>query len=271
MKSIISMAAFTVAATLFMSCSNDDDNTITEGTTGEVELYFDNGVAGDALILGNSYTNSNDEALTINRLNYIISNIQLIKEDGSSYVYPKEESYFIISEEAGMKTVHLENIPAGDYKKITFGIGVDKQRYLQGETAQQSFWDLAAHHDLTWTWSTGYRYINFEGEFASPLIEGVLPFQVHQGSNSSTDNYREVTLDLPTNARVREGEMPNIHIKTDINVILDGTHKIKLGENLNGAGNAASIMGGENLINIAQNTLQMFTVEHVHNDGGHHE
>lgn len=271
MKSIISMAALAVAATLFMSCSNDDNNTIIEGTTGDAQIYFDNGVAGDALILGNSYTNSNDEVITINRLNYIISNIKLIKEDGSSYVYPKEESYFIISEEAGMKTISLENIPAGDYIKITFGIGVDQQRYLQGETAQQSFWDLAAQHDLTWTWSTGYRFINFEGEFASPAIEGVLPFQVHQGSNSSTDNYREVTLDLPTTARVREGEMPNIHIKTNVNVILDGANKIILADNLNGAGNAASVMGGENLIMIAENTLQMFIVDHVHNDGGHHE
>ena len=271
MKSIISMAAIVAATTLFMSCSNDDNNTIAEGTMGNVELYFDNGVAGDALILGNSYTNSSDEVLTINRVNYIISNIKLIREDGSSYTYPKEESYFIISEEAGMKTIHLENIPAGDYKKITFGIGVDQQRYLQGETAQQSFWDLAAQHDLTWTWSTGYRFINFEGEFAAPSIEGTLPFQVHQGSNSSTDNYREVTLDLPTTARVREEEMPNIHIKTDINVILDGANKIILADNLNGAGNAASVMGGENLIMIAENTLQMFIVDHVHNDGGHHE
>ena len=153
---------------------------------------------------------------------------------------------------------------------MRLGIGVDQQRYLQGETEQQSFWDLATANDLTWTWSTGYRFINFEGAFTANGSEAK-DFQVHQGSNTATDNYREVTLDLPTTARVREGEAPSIHIMADANVILDGINKIKLGDNLNQAGTAASIMGGENLIKIAQNTQSMFTVDHVHNGAGHHD
>lgn len=269
-KNTIALLALT---TFFVSCSSDDDTApITEGTTGDAELFFDNGVAGDEFILGNTYTNSNGESLTIDRLNYIVSNIVLIKEDGSEYVYPKEESYFVISEEANMLTVHLEGIPAGDYKRVRLGIGVDNARYLQGETAQQSFWDLAYANNLTWTWSTGYRFINFEGSFTSATIAEATIFQVHQGSNTATDNYREVTLDMPTTARIRENEMPNIHIKADANVILDGANKIILGNNLNGLGTAASVMGGENLIKIAANSLTMFTVDHVHNGAGsHHE
>ncbi|QEE48128.1 hypothetical protein FUA48_00605 [Flavobacterium alkalisoli] len=271
LKNTIVVLALTA---LFVSCSNDDDSSsVVEGTTGDVELYFDNGVAGDALILGNTYTNSNNESLTINRLNYIVSNFVLIKEDGTEFTYPKEESYFVISEEGDLLTVHLEGVPAGDYTKVKFGIGVDQQRYLQGESEQQSFWDLAVQHNLTWTWSTGYRFINFEGTYTSSAVEGEKTFQVHQGSNSATDNYREVTLILPTTARVREDEMPNIHLKTDANVILDGTNKIKLADNINEAQTGSAIMGGENLISIAENTLQMFTVDHVHNGShtGHRE
>ncbi|MHA3787602.1 MbnP family protein [Flavobacterium hauense] len=262
------IAAVVAAASFFVSCSSDDNTKVAEGTVGDAELYFDNGVAGDALILGNTYTNSNGESLTINRLSYIISNLVFIKEDGTEFVYPKEESYFVISQEAGLFTVHLENVPAGDYKKVRFGLGVDQQRYLQGETAQQSFWDLAAQNNLTWTWSTGYRFINFEGTFGTDAK----PFQVHQGSNTATDNYREITLNLPTTARVREGEQPSIHIKTNANVLLDGDTKIILQNNLNGAGTAAAIMGGQNLIDIAANSLKMFEVDHVHNgSGSHHE
>ncbi|WP_294820252.1 MbnP family protein [uncultured Flavobacterium sp.] len=267
-----SIAALAAAATLFVSCSNDDSTPVNPDAFGGVEIYFDNGVAGDALTLGTSYVNSNGESLTINRLNYVVSNFVLIKADGTEYAYPKNESYFIISQEAGKFTANLENVPEGDYKKVRFGIGVDQQRYLQGETAQQSFWDLATAHDLTWTWSTGYRFINFEGTFTAPGLSPDLIFQVHQGSNTSTDNYREVTLDLPTTARVRQGEIPSIHVKTNANVILDGQQKIKLAENLNQAGTGASVMGGQNLITIASNTLNMFTVDHVHNGGsGHHD
>lgn len=267
------IAVVVAAVSLFVSCSNDDDNTkVVEGTVGDAELYFDNGVAGDALVLGSTYTNSNNEALTIDRLSYIISNIVFIKEDGTEFTYPKEESYFVISQEAGLFTVHLEAVPAGDYKKVRFGLGVDNQRYLQGETAQQSFWDIAAANNLTWTWSTGYKFINFEGTFTSSASSEAKPFQVHQGSNTATDNYREITLDLPTTARVRENEQPSIHIKTNANVLLDGDIKIQLQNNLNGAGTAAAIMGGQNLIDIASNSLKMFVVDHVHNgEGSHHE
>ena len=266
-------AAVLSAATLFVSCNNDDESTRpVDGTTGDAELYFDNGVAGDALVLDTSYTNSNGETLTINKLNYIVSNIVFIKEDGSEFIYPKNESYFVISEADGRKTVDLHNIPAGDYKKVRFGIGVDQERYLQGETAQQSFWDLASQYEMVWTWSTGYKFILFEGTFTAPGVDGSKEFQVHQGSNTATDNYREVTLNLPTTARIRQGDKPSIHLKTNVNVLLDGDTKIRLKDNLNPAGTSSAIMGGQNLIDIANNSLKMFEVDHVHNGaGGEHD
>jgi len=280
------LALFLAFTGLLTSC-NDDDSTndgSLDGTFGDVELFFDNGVNGDALVLGSSYTNSNGETLTINRFNYIVSNVVLIKEDGTEFTYPKNESYFVISEETEAFTVHLENVPAGDYKQVKFGIGVDQQRYLEGETAQQEFWNLASANNMVWTWSTGYRFINFEGTFNTathanrheepgnpePGEGGMYNFQIHQGSNSATDNYRQITLNLPSTARVRTNEMPNIHLVADANVIADGTNKIILHDNLNTAGTNASIMGGENLIKIATNSLNMFTVDHVHNGAGSH-
>ncbi|OIQ21070.1 MAG: hypothetical protein BM557_04755 [Flavobacterium sp. MedPE-SWcel] len=267
----IKLAAFSMLTLFTVSCSSDDDSNaeVIDGTFGEVELFFDNSVAGDALVLGSTYTNSNGESLTIDRFNYIVSNVVLINAAGEEVVYPKEESYFVVSEENDLKTVHLENFPAGDYKKIKFGIGVDAQRYLQGETAQQSFWDLATANDLTWTWSTGYRFINFEGTYTGHHITDATPFRMHQGSNSATDNYREVTLDLPSTGRVRENETPSIHFVVDLNVLLDGDTKISLHDNINDAGTATSIMGGANLVTIAENSKKMFEVHHVHNASGH--
>ena len=275
MKFQLKNIAATLAVTaLVASCSNDDNSSsVAAGETGDAEFFFDNSVNGDDLLLStSSYTNSNGETLKINRLNYIVSNFVLIGADGSETVYPKENSYFVINEGTGAATVHLEDIPAGDYKAVRFGLGVDQQRYLQGETAQQSFWDIAAQSDLTWTWSTGYKFINFEGTFSSAGTNGEKDFQVHQGSNTATDNYREITLTLPNTARVRTNETPSIHIIADANKILDGATKIRLTEALNTAVTAASIMGGEKLIAIAGNTLTMFTVDHVHNGAGdHHE
>jgi|SRR5690606_17651416 len=267
-QNIKAIALFLFTTSFLISCSSDDTAAIDENTFGEAQLYFDNGVNGDKLILGASYTNSNNERLTINRLNYIISNIIFIKSDGTEYVYPKNKSYFIVSEESGINMINLTDIPAGDYKQIKFGLGVDNQRYLEGETAQQEFWDYATSLDMVWTWSTGYRFINFEGTFTSDSNPESINFQVHQGSNSATDNYREIMLNLPTTARVRMGDKPSIHIIADANVILDGINKIKLSDNINQAGTSAAIMGGENLVKIAANTQAMFKVDHVHNGSG---
>lgn len=267
LKNTLAILAF---ASLFISCSSDDDSKTISGN-GEMELYFDNSLNGDDLILGvSTHTNSNGETLKINKFNYIVSNFVLISEDGSEFVYPKESGYFVINEETKQTTFHLENIPSGNYTKIKFGLGVDNQRYLQGETSQQSFWDEAAANDLTWTWSTGYKFINFEGTFTAPAVTGEKSFQVHQGSNTSTDNYREFTVNLPNTARVRETESPSVHFIADANKILDGNTKIKLSESMNPAGTSSSIMGGAKLISIAENTTSMFTVDHVHAGGANH-
>lgn len=267
------IAAVIAAASLLVSCNNDDDNSkIVEGTTGDAELYFDNGIAGNKLVLGNSYTNSNNETLTINRLNYIISNVVLINEDRKAFTYPKESSYFIISQENNKLTVHLEDIPAGNYKQVKFGIGVDQARINQGEAAQQVFWNLAVANNLGTEWADGYRFITYEGTYTDPSAghdrHGEIPFAIYQ-RNDTSDNYREVTLNLPTTARVRQGDVPNIHLKTDVNVLLDGDNKILLHDNVDVTETAT--LSGDNLVKLANNTLKMFVVDHVHNGAGHHE
>jgi len=268
LKITIAILAFT---SVFTSCNNDDDSSQNLSGNGEMELFFDNSLNGDKLILGvSTHTNSNGETLKVDRFNYILSNFVLIDENGLEVAYPKESSYFIINEQTNQTTINLENIPAGNYKKIKFGLGVDAQRYLQGETAQQSFWDEAVQNDLTWTWSTGYRFINFEGVFTSPTLSGEKTFQIHQGSNTATDNYREITVDFPNTARVRQNESPSVHFIVDANKILDGNTKLKLSEAMNTAGTGATIMMGSKLISIAGNTTSMFTVDHVHAGGAEH-
>lgn len=262
----------TIAFGLLTACKNDDNKTEELNTPGKIEVFFDNGVSGDQLILNTStHTNSQNETIKINRINYIISNIVLVKEDGTEVVYPKNSSYFIINQEKNKKSFTLENIPAGKYKKIKFGIGVDEQKHLEGQSAQEDFWALAQENNMTWSWAAGYKYINFEGEFTSNDNSTPRNYKVHLGKTTADSyNYSEVTLDLPSLALVQGNRLPNIHIKTDLNVILDGVHKISLQNNLNPTGTSANIMGGQNLVYIAENIKKMFTVDHVHNGGYTH-
>lgn len=260
---ILTLLALTV---LFVSC-NDDDAENLDGTYGDAELFFDNGMAGNSLELGHSYINSNNETLTVERLNYIISNVVLIKADGTDYAYPKAESLFVINHETGQQTIHLEQIPAGDYKKVRFGVGVDAAQYALGQEAQQTFWDEAVASQLGTTWDASYRFINFSGTFTSPEVPVATPFSVYLYNSTY---YTEITLDLPTTARVRHEEQPSIHIKTDANVLLDGMNPIKLADNITGG--SAIVQSLDHNSAIEANITEMFTVDHVHNgEGSHHE
>ncbi len=250
---------------LLASCSNDDNNTLTgEGT---LEVEFDN-VFGSANLILNSQANvtSQGETLNVSDVKYIVSNIVLTKEDGTTYVYPKSESYFIVSEANALSQVlELENIPAGNYTGIQFGIGVDEAQYNLGQTVQGDFFAAAQNEDMAWSWSAGYKHLLFEGMFTSATVTTPTVFMVHTGKSGANYNYTTVSLSFPDKALVRTDITPDVHIFADVAKIIDGTNKIKLTDN-NMGGMGAMIMSGANLPLITANLSGMFAVDHVHND-----
>ncbi|MBL0014198.1 MAG: hypothetical protein IPP30_11025 [Flavobacterium sp.] len=264
-KTIIAALAITFA---FTSCSNDDDdatNTITgEGAIG---LEFDN-VFGSANLILNTQINttSQGENLKVSDVKYIVSNIVLTKEDGSTYTVPKSESYFIVDEsDEASQTIELSNVPAGNYTKVKFGIGVDQEQFNLGADGQGDFLTLADSKGMMWSWSAGYKFVKFEGLFTSASVATDTEFMVHTGQTGTDYNYTEITLNLPEQATVRTTITPDVHIFADVAKIIDGTNKINLSDN-NMGGMGAMIMGGANLPLITANLSGMFTVNHVHND-----
>jgi len=265
MKSIYKLSTVLFLSILLASCSSDDDSTQLSGT-GMVKIEFDNSVSGDDLILGSSYTNSQNETLTIERLNYIVGNFRLTDEDGNIFTYPKDTGFFITSEETGKTEVVLYDVPAGKYTSITFGIGVDQEKYLLGAEGQGDLLTEAENNNMMWSWQAGYKFLNFEGTFTSATVTDDTNFKIHMGSHgSSLDNYKETTLSLGTDALVSDDMTPIIHIVANAGNILDGQHKISLTEQ------AVIMVSEEKSPLIATNTSNMFTVDHVHNgDGSSH-
>ncbi|MEO2071879.1 MAG: MbnP family protein [Zunongwangia sp.] len=250
-----------VVAVSLTACSSDDDAVSNLGGENDVRIEFDAGVNGDALLLGaTSYTNANGETLKINRFNYIVSNFVLIDAEGNEFTYPKDDSYFVVSEENELTEVVLKDIPAGEYVALKFGVGVDQEKYQQGAEGQGDFLQVAEENEMMWSWQAGYKFLNFEGTFTSETVTEPTIFQIHMGSHgSSLDNYREVTLQMPSDALVSENLSPVVHMAVDANKVLDGQHKIKLSE-------AAVVMIDEvKSPQISENINGMFRVDHVHN------
>jgi hypothetical protein len=258
LKNIVAVMAL---ALVFTSCSDDDNNKITG--QGNLKLEFDNIYGSENLAFNTPYPNSNGEVVKINNAIYIISNIVLTKTDGSTYTVPKSQSYFFVNEANVASTIlNLPNIPAGNYNKVTFGVGVDKAQFDAGANGQGTLWETAGNPALgmTWSWTAGYKFIKFEGTYTSSTTTTDTPFKVHTGKTSDVYNYAEVTLDFPENALVRTNITPQVHIMADLKKVIDGTTKINFDE-------GASVMNGPKVQNISANNVPtLFEVHHVHND-----
>lgn len=256
-----SIAILAVAISL-ASCSKSDD---TISGTGNLKIEFENGFADNALVIGSATVpTSQNEVLKISSVKYIVSNIVLTKEDGSTFTYPKSESYFIVDEATPTSLIlNLNNVPAANYKSIKFGIGVDQAQYDMGQMDIINFWTTAQNAGMTWSWASGFKFLAFEGTFTSPTVTSDTSFMIHTGKTSTDYNYTEVSLNLPTNALVRTNITPQIHLSTDLSQIIDGTNKIKLTDKM--VSNAVSLSGAD-LTLVTFNLNNMFSVEHVHND-----
>lgn len=222
---------FIYLLTLLTSCNSDDNSTEVSLETSNVVVTFDNRISENQdLSLGNSiFITQSGETITTNTLKYIVSNIQLIKDDGTVFSYPREDSYFIINEQnQSSLQLNLTEIPVGNYTHITFGIGVDPTEYPI-ESGALNFIPQAQEEDMIWNWAAGYIFIKFEGTFIPQNSLQSDTFTIHVGSHGANlDNYKTVTLPLQTAINVSTGNTANIQITSYIATILDATHQIRL-------------------------------------------
>lgn len=254
---------------LISSCCNDDDVNNSEenldGQFGNVTLKFDNGVANQDFIFGTTYNKSNSESYKIDNLKYIVSNIRVKDSNGNTFIYSSDESMFVVNEangnNAGEISINLQNIAAADYTEVTFGIGIDQERFNSGASGQGDFLATAEDEGMLWSWATGYKFIRLDGTFTSGSMVNQ-PLNIHMGSvGTSLDNYREVTLTLPNSLRVRSGLTPEIHIKADISKIFDGINIVNFSDGYD----QVHVDANETPI-ISANMSAMFSVDHVHNE-----
>ncbi len=265
MKNLILKMIAIVAITISLVSCSKSDNAITG--SGNLKVQFENGFADNALVLGSATVpTSQNEVLKISSIKYIVSNIELTREDGTTFTYPKAQSYFIVDEATPASLLlNLSNIPAANYKSIKFGIGVDQAQYDLGQTGIANFWTTAQNAGMTWSWASGFKFLAFEGTFTSPTVTTDASFMIHTGKTGTDYNYTEISLALPSSALVRTNITPQIHLSTDLSQIIDGSNKINLTAH-NSMGMGAMIMGGADLPLISANLVNMFSVEHVHND-----
>jgi hypothetical protein len=194
---------------LSLACSSDDE-------AGNISINFNTKVGEANLELNsNTYTKNGGESFSVDELKYIISNIVLIDANGNEFVYPQQDSYFLINEAViQSQSFTLQNINANNYTSIRFGVGVDQSNYpLNGV---DNFVPTAEDNGMLWSWSAGYIFMKIEGLYSSSQSTDV-PFRYHIGSHGENlDNYREVNLDFMQPLAVSESQTAEVNINFDV-------------------------------------------------------
>lgn len=234
-----------IAVTAFISCENND-----KAVSNNVILEFDNTFKDKTIILGDATSSSatvnvsaSGQAHHFSELKYVISNIRLIKTDGTEVPYnindlDKGAAVIDQSKPASLQYV-MHNIPAGEYKQVKFGLGVKKELNTLDQMRFPVFYAIAGANDtkMMWEWGTGYRFTKLEGFYDADHKE----MSVHTGSTvqgdegdyiQGVDAYRDIVLNLTVNALVGD-KAPKISIKADFDKLLSGkinTIVLKSGE-----------------------------------------
>ncbi|THF48455.1 hypothetical protein E6C50_14320 [Flavobacterium supellecticarium] len=233
LKKYLLLSAISLA---IVSCSSDDATPVANNVT----LSFKNTFGDTEIVLGGATSsaatvNTSDAGQVhhFSELKYVISNIRLVKADGTEVPYninDLDKGATVINH-ANPSTLNyvMSNIPSGEYKQIKFGLGVRSDLNTLNQVSFPNFYATAGANDtqMMWEWGTGYRFTKIEGFYGTDNKE----MSIHTGSTvegsegsytQGVDAYRNITLDLPVNAVVGN-QSPKIKIKADFNKLLSGT------------------------------------------------
>ena len=223
MKKITSIVA--IALITFASCKKE--TTITEHD-GSATISFDAKVGSDDFALNKDFT-INNRTYNFTHLRYWVSNVTLIKADGSEYPVPN--AYYLIEETNAQSVqdgafqypakkredVVLNDIPLAEYKAIKFSIGVDSKyndnlSLQAGELSQ-----LNGMTNISWMWHTTYIFTAVGGK----VTEGATTknIKVETGLNA---NYKTLTLNLPSNVQISSAKSTTLGLNVDVTKIIDG-------------------------------------------------
>lgn len=267
----------------FSACKDEED----PATPGSLEVAFDNiAVINNvqqqlSLVTAGStnyaYSNTLGQKFNINLLRYYISAIELDGPNGEHYHDHMEatasgaKGYYLIDESVpSSQVISLEEIPAGEYNKITFTVGVDSSGIVNG--AAGGVLDPATCK-MFWNWNSGYIAVKYEGQ-SDVSNGGVSGAETVAGDNAHgmayhiggwknipggvfVYNNKRLTYTFDTVVKVDGKLSPELHMTFDIQKMFGSHHNI----DFTGNHNVHKPVDGAD---VADNLEHAFAYDHVH-------
>lgn len=258
MKNSIAVLLLVLSSVFLFSSCDDDDDAVPAANykTGELSLEFTNTAGPVNLDISGSstYMNEAGESFTVTLFKYYVSNVELIKKDGSTYKIP--DSYILVNEaDPSSTTASFDDIPGGEYTGVRYLLGIDSAQNQAGAGTGV----LDPGNGMYWGWNAGYINLKLEGNSASSPTGD---FRYHLGGWMSSQGITSRTIQLDFNGEVlivdgtREAE---VHILADILRIFKTPLELSL------AADHHIENSGPRAVMLSENCEDLFAFDHLHN------
>ena len=174
---ILKLYLISIFALILASCK--DDPVINK--TGKINFEISYNIDGDTLKRDTIiYTNSSGNKYSVNHFEYYLSGFTFYKNDGSSY--KSDDVFYINIKKPLSNKLNIENIPTGDYKSLTYYIGLDS---FKNKT--NSLPNTLENINMAWpdAMGGGYHFIKLEGYFLDKTGTKQDGYAMHLGTNSN--------------------------------------------------------------------------------------
>ena len=245
---VVILALLSLTALLFLNFSSSSTSITKNGT---LKITFKNTVNGILLTMDSvEYNNIFGEAFRVSKFKYYISNVSL---ENKTVQQKEKESYHLADARDSTSLGFSYPVAMGEYKRLTFLLGVDSLRNCSGAQAGA----LDPMNDMFWTWNSGYVMAKLEG--ISPAATAVTRrMEYHIGGYRNNNNVvQKIILLASTPIIITEGNTTAVIIETDISKWWQTKDRITIAEN------PVCTTPGQMAKRIAANYSNMFSIKNI--------
>lgn len=249
MKTFIKSALLGAVLAFTTSCETNEPGTADQGNF-HIEMDYVWAMGQTPFELNTTlYHPMTQDSLNFSVFQHYLSNVKLHGVDGS--VWEDTESYYLLdASDASTLNIEFTGVPAGEYDRIEFTLGIDSLRNVSG--VQSGALDPA--NNMFWSWNTGYIMLKAEGASQGGM------FAYHLGGFSGPNSaVNEKSLGLPVDMplNVRPDAAPVVHLKSNVAKLFHTAGSAEDNPMVHMPGETAGIMAND----FAGSVL----VDHVHN------
>jgi hypothetical protein len=203
-----------IAATLFLGgCKKDNDPTTPTGIDdNSLTVVFTATANSKTFHVGDSFSLANEGFnYKFDLLKFYVSQFRLLKSDSTEFLVKDVD--MIDFRKDGPHLSFSAKIPAGEFVKIKFGLGVDSVTNAKDPLSFDVTSPLASTKGTYWDMGSQYRFMLIEGQLDTAMAgDYSVPFVVHTGTNAL---YREKTFDQSLSFTKADNRTITIELNVD--------------------------------------------------------